>query len=235
MKNIALMISCEHAVNTVPQEYLPLFAPFQALLSTHRGVDFGALEIAQYLTQKCSCPFIQATATRLLVDCNRSIHHPHCFSEVTHQLSHTEQEKIINQYYLPFRQQIINHITHAVAQGKQVWHLSIHSFTPIMNEIVRNADIGLLYDPRRATEKNLAKQWQKEIKKQQPAYTVRMNYPYRGVSDGLTSALRKQFSDDEYVGIEVETNQKLTTKTNTLNILKHSLGQSLFTTSANSI
>jgi predicted N-formylglutamate amidohydrolase len=227
MKRIAIVISCEHAVNTVPEEYNALFEPFQSLLITHRAIDYGALAIAEYLQETIHCDFAQATTTRLLVDCNRSIAHFQCFSEITQNLSPTEKQRIINLYYLPFRHQIIAFIKNHIAKGFQVLHLSIHSFTPVMNDLVRNADIGLLYDPRRAAEKELAKKWKVEIKKQDPKYRVRMNYPYMGISDGFTSALRKQFTNNEYMGIEVESNEGLTKNAYSLDTLKNILAVSL--------
>lgn len=227
MKKIALVISCEHAVDSVPKEFLHLFKPFHALLNSHRGIDFGAFVIAQYLQEQLSCDFIQAHTTRLLIDCNRSLNHSSCFSEVTRDLPFTEKELIINQYYLPFREQVTAAIKTHVAEGSAVWHLSIHSFTPVMDNIERTADIGLLYDPKRFGEKQLAKQWQKEIKTIAPEMRVRMNYPYKGTSDGFTTALRKQFSAAEYVGIEVESNQALTKESQSLNKIKNLLALSL--------
>jgi hypothetical protein len=35
-----------------------------------------------------------------------------------------------------------------------------------------------------------------------------LNYPYQGTSDGFTTHLRKKFPDSQYVGIELEVNQK---------------------------
>ena len=227
MKKIALVISCEHAVDTVPKEYLSLFLPFRRLLVSHRGIDFGALVIAQHLKESLSCDLLHATATRLLIDCNRSLNHPHCFSEVTKKLSLKEKQVIIDQYYLPFRQQIIAQIKTHHDQGFQVWHLSIHSFTPVMNNVVRHADIGLLYDPQCSFEKSLAKRWRLEIKKQAPKYIVRMNYPYRGISDGFTQTLRKVFSSSDYLGIEVESNQALTYNETSFDTLKNILLSSL--------
>lgn len=52
MKHIALLISCEHAVNTVPYDYQTLFERHKELLESHRGIDFGALEIAQSIHKK---------------------------------------------------------------------------------------------------------------------------------------------------------------------------------------
>lgn len=227
MKKTALLISCEHAVDTVPENYTDLFIPFKSLLASHRGIDFGALEIALHLKNTVPCDFVQATSTRLLIDCNRSINHTQCFSEVTRELSLTDKQLIINQFYTPFRNAVIELIKHHIAKGFQVWHLSIHSFTPVMHDTVRNADIGFLYDPRRPAEKNLAKQWQHEIKRVHPEYRIRRNYPYSGTSDGFTTALRKQFDNNDYVGIEIESNQAITTNDHTLSTLKDILSTSL--------
>ncbi len=227
MKKIALVISCEHAVDNVPEAYQPLFAPFKNLLASHRGVDFGALAIAEHLSKQISCDFIQATTTRLLVDCNKSINHHRCFSKVTRDLPSEEKQKIMDLYYWPFRQQVMTSIKKHIEHGLQVWHLSIHSFTPVLHDMVRNADIGLLYDPQRPPEKILARQWKIEILKQTPIYKIRMNYPYQGVSDGFTSMMRKIYPSDQYVGIEVEANQALTQTTQNLDTLKNILTISL--------
>jgi hypothetical protein len=37
---------------------------------------------------------------------------------------------------------------------------------------------------------------------------VRLNYPYRGSSDGLTTHLRRLHRDSDYAGVELEVNQK---------------------------
>lgn len=216
MKPLGLVVSCEHAVNTVPVAYQKQFAPYPHLLDSHNSIDFGALSIARYFQQVFNCDFIQAQATRLLIDCNRSLTHPRSFSEVTIGLPQAEKQQLIQQYYLPFRQEVIAKIKDQMAQGRQVLHLSIHSFTPILNAIERNADIGFLYDPRRVSEKTIARDWQQQLKQYNPQLRVRMNYPYLGVSDGFTSALRKQFPDQDYAGIEVESNQALVQDEKTL-------------------
>lgn len=227
MNKIALLITCEHAVDTIPEQYSNLFIPFKELLATHRGIDFGALSIALYLQEHLRCDFVQAYTSRLLIDCNRSLKHPSCFSEVTIELSLEKKQQIINHYYMPYREQVINIIKKHITAGQQVWHLSIHSFTPIMDGNTRNADIGLLYDPKRPSEKKLATKIQKEIKELAPEFRVRMNYPYKGTSDGFTSALRKQFTDESYAGIEIESNQALTTKEHSLNNLKSLFADSI--------
>lgn len=216
MKSIALVITCEHAVDTVPAFYEQYFTNYQSLLATHRGIDFGALAIALRLSHAFGCPLVSAHVTRLLIDCNRSLTNAHCFSEVSASFSPAEKNQLINTYYLPFRQQAIDYINTSLIGGHQVWHLSIHSFTPDLNGQTRSTDIGLLYDPKRPSEKIIAYKWQRLLKKHGKYRRIRMNYPYKGTADGFTTTLRKQFDDDDYVGIEVESNQLLTCEPHSL-------------------
>src|SRR4030065_143064 len=62
---------------------------------------------------------------------------------------------ILNRYSRPYRNRVEAHIAAAIAQGSRVIHLSSHSFTPVLDGEVRNADIGLLYDPARHGEAEL--------------------------------------------------------------------------------
>lgn len=227
MKPIAIVLSCEHAVNTIPDAFAHYFSKRHELLQTHRGIDFGAFEIASQLAKVLTCPLISAEVSRLLIDCNRSLSHPQCFSELSSACSMEERYQLIQRYYLPFRQEVERTIINNIAAGFQVWHLSIHSFTPDMNGVVRNADIGLLYNPQRATEKQIALTWQRLLKEHSKYRRVRLNYPYRGIADGFTTSLRKQFSAKEYVGIEVESNQALTRDPIALAIISHDIVKTL--------
>jgi len=206
MKPLHLLFTCEHAVNDIPPEFGAYFLPHQDVLNTHRGIDFGALTIAQHLSKAFSLPLYAATISRLLIEHNRSLGHRSSFSEFSINLSQDEKERLIQTYYLPYRQSVQQYIQENIDAGFQVCHLSIHSFTPIWNGLPRNAEIGLLYNPKRPSEKALAKRWQKLLN---PTARTRLNYPYHGDSDSFTTSLRKLFPDDEYIGIEVEVNQAL--------------------------
>lgn len=230
-KHSVILLTCEHAVNSVPPAYQDLFAKQQALLNSHRGIDFGALAIAQSLAQALNVKLICATASRLLIDCNRSLTHQHCFSEITKYLPENTQQQIITQYYLPYRQAVEQFIQTEVNHQHQVIHLSIHSFTPELHGTIREVDIGLLYDPKRIQEKIFAKHWKNRLKEQSNHLRVRLNYPYQGTSDGFTTALRKKFSPESYIGIEVESNQALLKKSTALDQIADVLLASLPITS----
>lgn len=207
MKSYQLVITCEHAVNTIPPEYQSVFAHQEALLHSHRGIDIGALGIATNIIRHLHVPFFQAHVSRLLIDNNRSLSHPHCFSEFTKPLSESCKQKIIQKYYQPYRQPIIEFMASHIQNKQAILHLSIHSFTPIMNGHLRKVDIGLLYDARRRIELNLAQNWQTWLQQQDPDLIIRRNYPYMGKTDGLVSHLRTVFPEQLYVGFEIESNQ----------------------------
>ena len=226
MKPTILFISCEHAVNTVPPAYAHLFQKHKSLLQTHRAIDFGAIDIATHLKHHFNCDSTSATVTRLLIDCNRSLTHPHCFSDLTNGLPDAEKQTLINQYYLPYRQQTEALIKGHIGRGYQVFHLSCHSFTPVFDGVTRNAGIGLLYDPKHHGEKEVARLWH-GILSQKTDYRVRMNYPYRGTSDGFTSELRKRYPESDYLGLELEVNQTLVNDKASLSRLTNALSDSL--------
>lgn len=210
MKPIAVVLSCEHAVNAIPEAYRSYFTGHEALLNTHRGLDFGAQAIALALSQSLQVDLASAKVSRLLIDCNRSLSHPNCFSEMSAKLSTVEKNQVIERYYLPFREQVELSIKWYLAREYQVWHLSIHSFTPVLNGVIRKAECGLLYDPKRPAEKAMAKTWQNLLKQQNKDWRVHLNYPYKGYINGFTTHLRTLYSDSDYLGIELEVNQAIT-------------------------
>lgn len=204
----ALLVTCEHGGNRVPPAYRRRFRARQALLSTHRAHDPGSLLVARELAAQLGAPLVQSTVTRLLVDLNRSLHHPRLFSEVTRPLPPAERARIIERHWRPYRDEVEARIAAATATGRFLLHVSSHSFTPALDGEVRNADIGLLYDPRRRPERELAARWRQALAARAPGLRVRMNYPYAGRADGLTTHLRRRFPASRYAGIELELNQR---------------------------
>jgi predicted N-formylglutamate amidohydrolase len=94
-----------------------------------------------------------------------------------------------------------------VSRGHRVIHISSHSFTAELDGRVRGADVGLLYHPGRRGE--ACARWKESLAALAPDLRVRRNYPYAGKGDGLTSHLRLRFAPSDYVGIELEVNQRI--------------------------
>ncbi len=204
-----LIVSCEHATNHVPGQYLSLLADCIGQLNTHEGYDPGALDFARLLAAGLSAPLFAGSVSRLLVDLNRSLAN-HRSPPMGHRkdLPLALKQEIIARYYLPYRCQVEEAIaSHLRKEKTTVLHLSIHSFTPVLDGVQRTADIGFLYDPSHGREKAFCGQWRAGLAARDAQWRLRKNYPYRGTSDGLVTALRKQFPAQRYLGIELEINQ----------------------------
>ena len=222
-------MTCEHGGNQIPENLKHILKIPDNILNSHEGLDIGALDLAKYLVKYFeSCdfvsplvgadlfvrragqgeiPFFYSEISRLVIELNRSLHHPKLFSRFSKKyLSPENKINLMTDFYKPYRAQIENKISDLIKKNNLVIHLSIHSFTPVLNNKKRDLDIGLLYDPQNLLEKKFCKIWQGELEKLN--FKTRKNYPYRGNSDGLTSYLRKQFKNN-YLGIELETNQAL--------------------------
>jgi predicted N-formylglutamate amidohydrolase len=202
------VITCEHGGNRIPAPYRKLFRGQGPLLETHRGYDPGALVMAKALAAALHAPLVSATVSRLLVDLNRSVGHPRLHFETVVPEPAALRERILNEHYEPYRRQAERAVRKAIADHGRVIHISSHSFTPELDGEVRNADIGLLYDPARPGEVALCERWRKSLKICAPDMAVRRNYPYAGKGDGLTTWLRRRLPPRAYVGIELEINQK---------------------------
>lgn len=207
-QSFALVVTCEHGGNEIPPEFRSLFKGHAELLRTHRGYDPGALDLAKAFARELDAPLHFTTISRLLIEQNRSLGHPRLFSLVTRDLDRSTKSQLIETYHAPYRERVVELIEQAIRRQGTVLHLSVHSFTPVLDGDVRRADVGLLYDPGRRVEKKLADRWFDVLRQQRPDLIVRRNYPYRGTADGLTTWLRKQFGASHYAGVELEINQR---------------------------
>jgi len=206
---MTLLLTCEHAGNRIPSEYAALFKGAESVLASHRGWDIGALDVTRHISRKLNAPFHHVTWSRLLVEANRSSSNPRIWSRYTAGLSSDERQIILEKYWRPHRQAVIAAIRDEIRKGGKVLHVGVHSFTPSLNGEIRNADIGLLYDPGRPSEKSLCLRWERALNEADPNLRVRRNYPYLGKADGLTAWLRREFPDRLYMGVEFEFNQAM--------------------------
>lgn len=203
-----LIVSCEHGGREVPPAHAALFEGHEALLASHRGWDPGTLELAQQMAGELGAPLYAATTTRLLVDLNRSIGHRQLFSSLVSRLQPAERDDILAAHYRPHRDAVERDIASHIAAGQRVVHVAVHSFVPVLGGRVRHADVACLYDPQRAGEASLSQHWLTALGRRQGRLILRRNHPYRGSSDGLTKHLRERFGACDYVGIELEVNQR---------------------------
>lgn len=222
-----VIITCEHGGNKIPEEYRHLFKDDIGVLKTHKAYDPGALELAEEISKKGDYLFFSETS-RLLVELNRSIYNHNLFSSFSKNLNLDKRKEILDNFYFPFRNKVEVLIQELAKKREKSMHISVHTFTPVLNNQVRNADIGILYDPKRSKEKHLAILIRNELLSNDKDLRVRFNYPYLGISDGFTSYLRKKFAQKFYLGLELEVNQKFVLNNKSKwKILKQNLSMTL--------
>ena len=208
MTRVALLFTCEHGGAQVPARLRPLFADAGEALASHRGLDIGALKLARELARALRAPLLACTTSRLVVDANRSLGHPRLFSEFTRGLPAAERERLVERHWRPHRAAVTAQLVAARRSRRRLVHVSVHSFTPVWEGVERDVDVGLLYDPSRPGERELAGAWIEALRERDGELRLRRNQPYRGTADGVTSALRKQHGAERYVGLELEVSQR---------------------------
>ena len=210
-------MSCEHASNRVPPGLAPPLGVPAAVLRSHVAWDPGARELASRLAETVGAPLLAGRYTRLLVDLNRSERNravvPRRSFGVAvpgnERLSRAQRAERLARYWRPYRAEVERAVVEAVAARGACLHLSVHTFVPELGGRIRHADAGLLYDPRRAREVAFARALAPLLRAR--GLAVRMNYPYRGTSDGFTTHLRRRFHESCYAGVEIELNQRVLT------------------------
>ncbi len=214
----SVFLSCEHASNAVPEFLSRYFTGRETrnVLKTHRGYDIGAADVFWELAKILRPDYaIQGAYTRLAIDLNRNSDRNHRYSEYTKDVSETERE-FLEGYFSGYRAAFLEAAKRRLKRkdAARILHLSIHSFTPELDGKVRNADIGILYDPARKEEAAFAKKIRDKLSAYAPELRIRFNYPYLGKTDGHTTALRKIFPQTKYLGFEIEMNQTLLQNSN---------------------
>lgn len=211
-RSVAFLITCEHASARIPAPLRNLGLP-ATILRSHHAFDVGALPTARALAKVCRAPLHLGKWSRLVVDLNRSEDHPKVIARRVgertvpgNQLTPEEHQARIDHLWRPYRTDVERAAT-AATQAGTCLHLSVHSFTERLNGVERRNDIGLLFDPRRPREREVVEALRRHLVT--AGLSVRLNFPYFGHTDGMTSHLRAQLPAARYRGIEIELNQRL--------------------------
>ncbi|MDX1645792.1 MAG: N-formylglutamate amidohydrolase [Longimicrobiales bacterium] len=206
----AVVVSCEHGGNQIPPEYAHCFASPTArrALAGHRGWDPGSEAAARAFASALRAPLVVQRVSRLLVDCNRSLHHPRLFSEFSRVLGPEERNAVIERFWRTHRERVHAAVDDAPTEALVV-HVGIHAFTPVWKGRRRATEVGLLFDPRRPSEAELARRWRGYMRSVR-SRAIHLNRPYRGWTDGLTTTLRSVLPPDRYLGVELELSHALT-------------------------
>lgn len=207
-----LIVTCEHASNAVPDE-LPLGVSPE-VLGSHVAWDPGAREIARSLARVLDAPLYLGQWTRLVADLNRSPDNPEVVPArafgvdvpANFDLSPEARRARIERYHTPYWSAVRAAVDGLLEIHEVVCHLSVHSFTEVYEGQTREVDFGFLIDPDRVGELGIANELRDHVAGDD--LDVRVNEPYDGRADALTTALRSIYPARRYLGIEIELSQR---------------------------
>ncbi len=204
-----LVITCEHASHRVPPPLTTVEADDHAL-SSHWGWDLGAREVVLELVHRKDCVAIMSRFSRLVVDANRPTDHGELIRRRVegHALSFNdgitdaEVQRRIDTYYEPYHAAIDTLCKDRLEAGGDVVLFSVHSFTPMLGDDVREMEIGVLFDGHDAIAGRFAGYLDDE------GFKVALNQPYSGRT-GLMFAAQRHGNTHGCIYLEIEIRQDL--------------------------
>lgn len=124
------------------------------VLERHVTWDIGSDELARALADRLDAPAILAGFSRLIVDPNRQLHDPTAFIEVSdgiaipgnQDLSEDDKSLRVRSFFQPYHGAIGERLDAFEAEGQVPVLLSIHTCTPVFNQVVRPWHMGVMWD-----------------------------------------------------------------------------------------
>ena len=180
-----VVLVCEHASAFIPAVFNNLGLDGEAATS-HIAWDPGAVMTARLLSEKLDAVLVEGTVSRLVYDCNRPPEAPGAMaarSEIydipgNTGLTDVQKKDRVDSVYKPFTQALAGVLANHHVEPVLV---TVHSFTPVYQGVVRDLDIGILHD----SDSTLADAM---LSIPSPWNTQR-NEPY-GPQDGVTHTLK---------------------------------------------
>lgn len=148
-----VLLVCDHASCRFPQALGDMgLDPFAR--RCHLAIDIGAGKLTEKLAKSLGVTAVIAQYSRLVVDCNRQLMDPGAFLEYgdgilvpgNRNLSQADKDSRAEAIYWPYHNAIDSQIERLRAAGPKPAFISVHSFTPVLNGISREIQMGVLWD-----------------------------------------------------------------------------------------
>lgn len=208
---VAWVLSCEHASAALPRSYRGLGVSRHERYD-HIGWDIGARGVQREIARRLGVPAVASRWSRLLIDCNRDLHDDTLIVRTSDgvripgnaRVSRAERARRIALAHAQYH----TAVDRMVARAKRahpdaaVQLLALHSFTPVMNGVVRPFDVGVLYDAYPELAHRLGRALSRL------GLRVRYNEPYSGLA-GLIYSARRHGEAHDVAYVELEINNAL--------------------------
>ena len=148
-----VILVCDHASCRFPKALGDMgLDPFAR--RCHLAIDIGAGKLTEQVAKSLGVTAVIAQYSRLAIDCNRQLMDPGAFLEYgdgilvpgNRNLRQAEKDARAEAIYWPYHNAIDDQATRLRAIGPKPIFISIHSFTPVLNGIAREIEMGVLWD-----------------------------------------------------------------------------------------
>ena len=148
-----ILLVCDHASREFPAAMQQLGVA-DWVLDQHVACDIGAGMVTRHLAKRLNAPAVLAGYSRLIVDLNRKLHDAGAFIKVSDgiaipgnlDIGDEEKEQRIQSFFNPYHDAISRQLDNFKARGIVPAFLSIHTCTPVFNNVVRHCHIGVMWD-----------------------------------------------------------------------------------------
>lgn len=147
------LVVADHAGDAVPA-CLHGLGLDRGVFRQHIAVDLGTRAMAARLAELLGAPLVMANYSRLVVDLNRALNDPTAFIPESdgvvipgnQDLGDAEKQRRADSIYRPYHAAIDDRIDEFMRQGCGPVIISLHSFTPVLENRHRPWHIGVLWD-----------------------------------------------------------------------------------------
>jgi predicted N-formylglutamate amidohydrolase len=204
------VLICDHASRLIPRK-LGSLGLSETDLQRHIAWDIGARGVASRMAAILDAVFIAQAYSRLVVDCNRPPGAPTSItprSERTdipgnHDLSPADAAARVSEIFVPYHARITAELDRRRAVAEPTVLISMHSFTPVYNDVARPWHVGMLYNRDVRLAHVLL-----DLIRAERRWVVGDNEPY-SVTDGTDYAIPIHGEQRGLPHVEIEVRQDL--------------------------
>lgn len=150
---VPVLLVCDHASDRLPRALGDLGLDAFAR-RCHLAVDIGAGALTEYLADSLGATAVLAQYSRLAVDCNRHLMDPEAFLVFgdgvripgNASLSDGEKARRANAIHAPYHGAIDRQLDRFEGLGVDPVFIAMHSFTPVLNGVAREWQVGVLWE-----------------------------------------------------------------------------------------
>lgn len=148
-----VLLVCDHASREFPAAMQQLGVA-DWVLDKHVACDIGAAMVTRHLADRLDAPAVLGGYSRLIIDLNRQLHDESAFIKVSDgiaipgnlDIGPEEKQERIESFFKPYHDEITRQLQSFEARDIVPAFLSIHTCTPVFNNVVRHCHIGVMWD-----------------------------------------------------------------------------------------